>query len=126
VTGDPWSPIESERRRIARQAAWTLAAALGALALLLFVTGCAAPPPQVVREAVEVRVPVPVACIDAVDLPAAPRLAADAELARLPDAELVLTLEQQRRLLREYRNRAEPLLAACARPATPAAEERKQ
>jgi type IV pilus biogenesis protein CpaD/CtpE len=96
-------------------------AALGLLALVALLAGCAAPKPEirVVREPVEVRVPVPVACVSAEALPRLPALAGDATLASLSDRDLVLSLDQQRRLLRAHQQQADALLAACARPVIP-------
>lgn len=95
------------------------AARLAVLAGALALAGCAAPREtvRVVREPVQVQVPVAVPCVAVERLPAPPALPTDAELARLDDRALVLALERQRRLLREYQSLAAPLLAACAGPA---------
>lgn len=91
-------------------------AAAMVLAGAMAAAGCAAPREtvRIVREPVEVPIAVTAPCVSAQALPAPPKLMADAELARLDDAALVLSIEQQRRLLREYVTRADPLLAACA------------
>lgn len=95
------------------------------LAAMTF-AGCAAPQPEIriVREPVEIRVPYAVSCVAAADLPAPPALLTDAELARLPDGDLVLTVESQRRALRAHLRKTDALLAACARvPLVPPSKE---
>ncbi len=92
------------------RAAVVLAAAL--------LTACAAPrpvvtAPVVVREAQVVERPVPVPCVAADQVPAAPRVLSAAELRALPDFEAVIALEQQRRALIEYHDKAAAVLAAC-------------
>ncbi|MGH6624412.1 MAG: hypothetical protein ACREBN_10585 [Burkholderiaceae bacterium] len=85
--------------------------------LILSLVGCATPPvhvPLVAARPVEVRIPVAAPCVRLADLPATPQLAPDAQLAQLPDYELVLTLEQHRRELRAWHARASALLSACA------------
>lgn len=127
-TGPIWQAID-ERTRALREALPFVLCAMGPpavivmfLALAWLMGGCAAPEPQVriVREPVEVRVPVPVPCLAPEQLPPAPTLAGDAALAGLADYDLVLTLEAQRRLLRAHVQTTDALLAACARaPAMP-------
>jgi hypothetical protein len=97
---------------------WFFAAAIAVCtAVLLFsLLGCAAPvppPPKPIVTPVQIRVPVPVTCLTASQVPERPALAPDDALKALPDYELVITIEQQRRLLREYEARAAALLAAC-------------
>lgn len=90
-------------------------AAAWAIAVLL--AACAEAPrrtePLVAATPVEVRVPVPVPCVRAADVPPAPALAADAELAQLADYELVIQLDIHRRALRAWNAHAAALLAAC-------------
>ena len=81
------------------------------LAGFMLLTGCATVPvPHV--ETVQVRVPVPIACVAAADIPALP-----AKLARpLPDDAdklLSLVLGQLRRWV-DYGDSVQPLLAGCA------------
>jgi hypothetical protein len=123
--GPIWQAID-ERIQALREALPFVVCALAPVALIfLFIAlawllgGCAAPEPQVrvVREPVEVRVPVPVPCLTSEQLPPAPALAGDAALAGLADYDLILTLEAQRRLLRAHQQQADALLAACARAA---------
>ena len=96
------------------------------LILVALLAGCATPKPEIriVREPVEVRVPVPVACVTPEQLPRLPGLAADAALAQRPDYDLVISLDQQRRLLRAHVQQTDALLAACARvPSVPPPKE---
>ncbi|WP_290890625.1 hypothetical protein [Arenimonas sp.] len=118
-----WVRDHAERMTLLAYA--TLCAALLVM-VVAALTGCAAPKPEVrlVREPVEVRVPYAVSCVAAADLPAPPTLLTDAELARLPDGDLVLAVEAQRRALRAHRAKTDALLAACARvPSVPPPKE---
>jgi hypothetical protein len=76
--------------------------------LALFASGCANTP-------VEVRVPVPVPCVAAADVPARPAVTDAAVLLELPDGRLVLTLAAERSTLAAYAERVGPLVEACAR-----------
>ncbi len=69
---------------------------VAAYGIALLLAGCAStvPAPVVIREPVEVRVPVLEPCISAV--PAAPEFISDADLAALPDYPLVLALHRDR------------------------------
>lgn len=91
------------------------AAAAWGLALLL--AACAETPrrtqPLVAATPVEVRVPVPVPCVRSQDVPPAPALPSDAELAQLTDYELVIQLDIHRRALRAWNLHAAALLARC-------------
>lgn len=61
----------------------------------------------------EVRVPVPVPCIEA--LPADPDTTPDAVLANLPDAQFVLTLAADRLAWRAYAQAVKAAALACLR-----------
>lgn len=89
-----------------------LAAGLLALILLLvaLVSGCATSLPV----PAEVRIPVPVPCLDAEQVPARPALTPDGILRALPAGDLVLTLARERARLAAYAAEAEPLLDGCA------------
>ena len=77
---------------------------LGSLALL---AGCAAGP-EIPRE---VRVPVPVACID--QPPPRPAMLSDAELLALDDYGLVLALARDRRIRQGYEAELEAVVEGC-------------
>jgi hypothetical protein len=64
---------------------------------------------------VEVRVPVPVPCVAADDVPQRPTITDAAVLRDLPDGRLVLTIASERAALAAYVERAAPLLDWCAR-----------
>ena len=76
-----------------------------ALALL---TGCAATLPAVPGE---VRIPVPVACID--KLPDKPALFTDEQLAEMDDGRLVISLRIDQLNMRSYVAIVDALLLAC-------------
>lgn len=78
-------------------------------ALVVALAGCQTCPPVI-----EVRVPVPVPCIER--LPARPALLADAELARLSDAQLVLALRRQGIMAVDYVNALEAVASPCLKP----------
>jgi len=79
-----------------------------AAALILLLAGCAANPvPQVVH--VEVARP----CLTPEDLPAPAVTTPDAELAKLPDFDLVIALATDRLEYRRYSNEAQAALIAC-------------
>lgn len=87
-----------------------------AIAAVLVLAGCATstpPAPQVVNVPVEVKVPVPVPCVKRADLPAPPRLLSNEELAALDDYRLVITLDLQRRALRDYQAQVDAVLRGC-------------
>lgn len=76
------------------------------LALLTTLAGCQTCPPTL-----EVKVPVPVPCV--VQMPTRPALLTDAELARLPDAQLVLALRLQSIMAVDYAAQLEAVAIAC-------------
>jgi hypothetical protein len=88
------------------------AAAIVALGLLAGCAASSAPPP-----ALEVKVPVPVACLAADQVPQRPVLAGDEQLAGMTDYALVLSLAADRRARQAYELKLEAAIAACvARP----------
>ncbi|HEX6992395.1 MAG TPA: hypothetical protein VF151_10935 [Gemmatimonadales bacterium] len=91
---------------------------LAALAL----PACSSTPVQPRTETVEVKVPVPVACLDASQLPKAPVLQSKTALASLDDYNLVLEIAAEREELIAYAGELEALLSVCA--ATPTAQGR--
>lgn len=80
--------------------------------LILLLAGCAARP-VVVSESVEVRVPVPVACI--AEMPVRPQTMPDAELLALDDYRVVVVLRRDRLLLEQYAAEAEAVMRPCLR-----------
>lgn len=76
-----------------------------ALALL---TGCAATLPAVPGE---VRIPVPVACID--KLPDKPALFTDEQLSKMGDGELIISLRIDQLNARGYIAQADAIMTAC-------------
>jgi hypothetical protein len=85
--------------------------AIVALGACIAAAGCQTMP----ASPVEVRVPVPVPCVDAAELPKRPPIAADRDLAALPDAAFVGALWRERSALAAYALRAEAVLGACVR-----------
>ena len=79
-------------------------------ALILALSGCMG---QQVVVPKEVKVPVPVACIDA--LPPAPQVASDAELLAMDDFDLVLRLALDRKRLEASYGELRALAGACVR-----------
>ena len=61
----------------------------------------------------EVRIPVSIACITAADVPKSPIFATDAELAKLPDGDLILSLAKDRRQNQGYRAELEAVISGC-------------
>lgn len=86
-----------------------------AAAAALILAGCASAPPapQIVNVPVEVKVPVPVPCVKRADLPPPPKILSNEELAALDDYRLVITLDLQRRALRDYQAQVDAVLRAC-------------
>lgn len=78
-----------------------------ALALVVVLAGCASGP-EIPRE---VRVPVPVPCID--EAPVRPSLLTDAELLALDDYGLVIALARDRRVRQAYELALEAAIAGC-------------
>lgn len=74
--------------------------------LLLVLAGCATSP-----EVVKVQVPVP--CIRAEDVPPRPEFVSDAALARMDDADLVLSLRIDQLAARGYADRLEAIVRSC-------------
>lgn len=84
--------------------------------LLLLLTGCQAPQPRIItiKEPIEVRIPVAVAC--AVAMPARPGLMTDDQILDLSNYGAVLALRLNVLLLTVYAAELEILLAACIQP----------
>lgn len=61
-----------------------------------------------------VQVPVPVPCVKAADVPALPLSKPNAELAKLGDEALILTIAAERLLLLGYALKASAVLEGCA------------
>lgn len=97
------SAADRPRRRLAGLALLVL------LVLILLAGGCASrlPVPEVVR------IPTPVPCLAADQLPARPALEPDAVLRLLPAGDLVLALARERAALAAYSAQAAPLLEGC-------------
>lgn len=78
-------------------------------ALQLTLIGCATTQPQVVK------VPVPQPCLTAEQLPTPPDAKNDAELTKLDDFDLVISLAADRLEYRRYSNEAQAVLKACVK-----------
>lgn len=81
---------------------------IATLALLL-VSGCATTQPQIVK------VPVPQPCLTADQLPAPPDAKNDAELTKMDDFDLVISLAADRLEYRRYSIEAQAVLQACVK-----------
>lgn len=81
------------------------------VSIAILLAGCATVQP--VPEKVFIRVPAP--CIEASQLPAPPVAKSDADLAKLPDFDLVITLATDRLEYRRYSNEAAAVLTACVK-----------
>ena len=77
------------------------------LPFLLLVVGCQTTIPQ------KVYIPVSQPCLSRDQLPAAPKAATDADLAKLPDGDLVLQLAADRIEYRRHSTEASAVLEAC-------------
>ena len=77
--------------------------------LALILGGCAAhlPVPK------EVKVPIPVPCIEAKDVPQAPPIVTNPELLKLDEYSFVLTIYTERQDLRRYSAEQAALIEAC-------------
>ena len=64
---------------------------------------------------IPIKIQVPIPCITADQLPAAPKAATDADLAKLDDGDLVLTLAADRIEYRRHSNEASAVLVACTK-----------
>jgi len=65
---------------------------------------------------VPIKIQVPIPCVTQDQLPAAPKASTDADLAKLDDGDLVLTLAADRIEYRRHSNEASALLIACTKP----------
>ena len=63
----------------------------------------------------EVRIPVPVPCLAAADVPKSPTFVTDAALAAMPDGDLILSLATDRRQNQGYRAEMEAVIAGCVK-----------
>lgn len=63
----------------------------------------------------EVRIPVPVPCLSASDLPKKPDFVTDAALSVMTDGDLILSLAADRRQNQGYRAELEAVLAGCVK-----------
>ena len=77
----------------------------------ILLTGCAS-----IRDAPkEVFIPVSVPCIEAKDIPAKPQFIADADLAKMSDADLIISLRTEQLAYRGYTPLIESLLQGCVK-----------
>ena len=105
VSPSPRSPLVVGYLRVS---SWIRhAAATGAI---LALSGCAATLPAVPAE---IRIPVPVACID--KLPDKPALFTDEQLSKMGDAELIISLRIDQLNARGYIAQADALMMACVK-----------
>lgn len=79
--------------------------------LLLVLTACTAAPP--LPEVRIVKMPVPVPCVKASELPTQPKIASNAELNALGDFDLVISLASERLDLLKLSGEQTALLKAC-------------
>ncbi len=93
------------------------------VASVLGVAGCASPPPVTVVKTVEVKVPVPVACVTT--LPARPALKTDAQLKQGSDYQVVNDLLADRLSRQLYESELEAVLSGCQAAVVPAASEQQ-
>ena len=86
-----------------------LAGSLGAIILLL-------PACQSIPDApTEVRIPYPVPCLSAADLPKPPAFVTDADLLKMTDGDLILSLAADRKQNQGYRAEMEAVMMGCVR-----------
>lgn len=79
--------------------------------LCVMATGCAAIPDA----PTEVKIPYPVPCISAADIPKPPDFVTDAQLAAMPDGDLILTLAADRRQSQGYRDELLAVIQGCVK-----------
>lgn len=79
--------------------------------MAVIISGCASIP----NPPKEVRIPVPVPCLSASDLPEKPDFVTDAALSVMTDGDLILSLAADRRQNQGYRAELEAVLAGCVR-----------
>ena len=84
---------------------------LSAIAAMLIISGCAATP-----TAIPIKIQVPVPCITRDQLPVAPKAAADADLLKLEDGDLVLQVAQDRLEYRRHSIEMTAIAEACIKP----------
>ena len=63
----------------------------------------------------EVRVPIGVPCLSAADVPKSPIFVTDAELLKMTDGDLILSLATDRRQNQGYRAEMEAVIAGCVK-----------
>ena len=81
------------------------------LTIMGFLSGCVATP-----TAVPIKIAVPTPCLTRAQLPVAPKAAADADLLKLEDGDLILNLASDRLEYRRFSNEASAILEACIKP----------
>lgn len=89
----------------------TKIARIGLSVIVLSLTGCAGLP-EVPRE---VKIPYPVPCLDSKDLPAKPQFVTDAELAKMSDADLIISLRTDQLEYRKYVPLIEAIVQGCVK-----------
>jgi hypothetical protein len=78
---------------------------------IAFLSSCASLP-EVPKE---VRIPYPVPCLESKDLPAKPPFLTDSEMAKMTDADLVISLRTDQLNYRGYLPLVEALIQACVK-----------
>lgn len=107
----PYYGVGSNRRP-SKSPQWPLSRLLVSVCLTaLLLNGCASTLPS--PEKVYIRVPAP--CLTADQLPAAPKATTDADLAKMNDYDLVITLAADRLEYRRYSSEAAAVLQACVK-----------
>lgn len=79
--------------------------------IVLLLSGCIT-----TQTAVPIHVQVPVPCLTQDQLPIPATVTPDADLAKLPDGDLVLTIASERLDLKRYQGEAQAVLTACVKP----------
>jgi len=79
-----------------------------AILVCILLAGCAGTP-----TAIPIKIAVPTPCLTRDQLPDPAKASSDADLAKLPDGDLILSLAQDRLEYRRYSNEATAVLEAC-------------
>ena len=100
----------SHIRRIYRSGNDPLSLTVKIIPIILLLSGCIT-----TGTPIPIKIPVPIPCVTADQLPAQPKASTDADLAKLDDGDLVLTLAADRIEYRRHSNEASALLIACTK-----------
>ena len=78
--------------------------------ICLLLAGCAATP-----TAIPIKIQVPVPCLTTNDLPIRPQISSDADLLKMADGDLILSVAADRIALRAYAGEMDAVIQACIR-----------